>query len=234
MADRPAWQWNEFQQLGSDFSDPAEVERYERRMREFRDLAAEDAAILKLLDLPNGSRILEIGAGTGHFALAAARAGHCVTAADISPAMLRCAQARAESEGLTGMEFRHAGFLTLEVEPAAFDAAVSVAALHHLPDLWKAVALEKIRRALKPGGLFFLGDVVFAWTGQNHGACFDAFVNALPEGMRRDAIGHVAKEHSTLDWIMEGLLVRAGFQILRIGADKAPLVHYFCRAGKSG
>jgi hypothetical protein len=25
--------------------------------------------------------------------------------------------------------------------PAAFDAAVSVVALHHLPDLWKAVAL---------------------------------------------------------------------------------------------
>ena len=46
MNEQPAWQWNEIQHVGTDFADAAEVERYERRMGEFRDLAAEDAAIL--------------------------------------------------------------------------------------------------------------------------------------------------------------------------------------------
>jgi len=44
------------------------------------------------------------------------------------------------------------------------------------------------------------------------------------------AISHVAKEYSTLDWIMEGLLTRAGFRIEQIVSDKAPLVQYVCGA----
>ena len=72
MKQQPAWQWNEIQHVGTDFADAAEVERYERRMGAFRNLAAEDAAILAALALPPNSHILEIGTGTGHFARAAA------------------------------------------------------------------------------------------------------------------------------------------------------------------
>ncbi len=206
MGLRLAWQWDEFQQVGTDYSDGAEVERYERRMGEFRDLAAEDAAILAELALTGNSRILEIGTGTGHFAIAAAKAGHRVTALDVSPAMLRYAQGRAESEGVSGIEFCRAGFLTFSSAPWAYDAAVSVAVLHHLPDLWKAFALENVRRALKPGGLFLLNDIVFSWEGQSPAPNFETFINAMPESLREGAVGHVAKEYSTLTWIMEGLL----------------------------
>jgi putative AdoMet-dependent methyltransferase len=229
---RPEWQWNEFQQVGTDYSDAAEVERYERRMSEFRNLPAEDAAILALLALPGGSHILEIGTGSGHFARAAAKAGHRVTALDVSAAMLQYAADRAKSEKLTGITFTRAGFLTLEAPPESFDAAVSMAVLHHLPDLWKAVGLQNIRRALKPGGLFFLGDVVFSWTGQNHAACFQSFIDALPEGMKPEAARHIATEYSTLAWIMQGLLERAGFKILNIIADHAPLIQYLCKAAE--
>jgi putative AdoMet-dependent methyltransferase len=230
MAELPDWQWNELQQVGVDYFDDSEVDRYERRMGEFRDLQAEDAAILETLALPESSNILEIGTGTGHFAREAARAGHRVTAVDVSPAMLRYAQDRAKAEGLSGIEFRQAGFLTFSAAPAAFDAAVSVVALHHLPDLWKAVALNNIHNALKPGGIFFLCDVVFRSKGNNLQKQFDAFISAMPESTRPGAVGHVAKEHSTLDWIMEGLLHRAGFRISRIADDKAPLIRYLCQA----
>ena len=233
MNERPAWQWNEIQQVGTDYADVAEVERYERRMGEFRNLPAEDAAILDTLALPKGSRILEIGTGTGHFARAAARAGHRVTALDVSPAMLQYAEARAKADGLTGIEFCHAGFLTFTAAPATFDAAVSVAVLHHLPDLWKAMALSNIHRALKSGGQFFLCDVVFASKDRVPSAQFDAFIGAMPESTRQAAVGHIAKEYSTLDWIMEGLLARAGFQIRRIVDSQAPLIRYLCEAEHS-
>lgn len=224
-----AWQWNEIQQVGTDYADVAEVERYEQRMGEFRDLAAEDAAILETLNLPAGAHVLEIGTGSGHFARAAARAGLRVTALDVSPAMLQYAEKRAKSEGLSGIEYIHAGFLTCPDRPATFDAAVSVAVLHHLPDLWKAVGLANIRRSLKPGGRLLLCDVVFSSKNDDLARQFDAFIAAVPDATRQAAIGHVAKEYSTLDWIMEGLLTRAGFRIERIVSDKAPLVQYVCR-----
>jgi putative AdoMet-dependent methyltransferase len=230
MGALPAWHWNEIRQVGTDYSDVEEVERYDQRMGEFRDLAAENEAILAELSLPGDSYILEIGTGTGHFARAAARAGHRVRAIDVSKTMLRYAESRAKAEGLTGIEFSHAGFLTSSSAPATFDAAVSVAALHHLPDLWKAIALQNVHRALKPGGRLVLGDVVFSWDGSNHPACFDAFVDSCPEAMRREAARHIAEEYSTLRWIMEGLLVRAGFRILRVAAHGAALVHYLCEA----
>jgi ubiquinone/menaquinone biosynthesis C-methylase UbiE len=230
MQQRPVWQWNEIQQVGTDYSDAAEVGRYEKRMGEFRDLAAEDTAILTGLALPGGSRILEIGTGSGHFARAAARVGHRVTALDVSPAMLEYAGNRARTEGLAGIEFVHGGFLTFGGPSAAYDAVVSVVVLHHLPDLWKAVALRNVRRLLKPGGQFLLGDMVFSSRRDSLDSQFKRFVHAVPESIRAGAIGHVGKEYSTLDWIMEGLLTRSGFQISRLVDVQAPLLQYWCRA----
>ncbi len=230
MREQPAWQWNELQQVGTDYADATEVARYEQRMGEFRNLPSEDAAILDILALAKGSHLLEIGTGTGHFALAAARAGHRITALDVSPTMLRYAEGRAKAEGLDDIEFRHAGFLTLAAPPSTFDAAVSVAVLHHLPDLWKAVALSNIHRVLKPGGQFLLCDVVFSSKDRDLWTQFDAFVAAMPQPMRENVHGHIAKEFSTLDWIMEGLLVRAGFEICRIVVTQAPLIQYLCKA----
>jgi putative AdoMet-dependent methyltransferase len=230
MNEQPAWQWNEIQHVGTNFADAAEVERYERRMGEFRDLAGEDAAILAALALPPDSHLLEIGTGTGHFARAAAAAGHRVTAIDISPAMLEHAERRAKLDGLTTVEFHHGGFLTFSATPATFDAAVSATVLHHLPDFWKAVALQNVRRMLKPDGLFILRDVVFSWDADDYRRPLEAFINNMPEGMRQATTGHVAREYSTLDWIMEGLLVHAGFKILQIDAAHAPLIQYLCRA----
>lgn len=47
--------------------------------------------------------------------------------------------------------------------------------------------------------------------------------------MREGAVGHVAKEYSTLDWIMEGLLVPARFRIQRILVGQASFIQYLCR-----
>ena len=225
---QPVWQWNEIQQVGTDYTDVAEVERYEQRMNEFRDLKAEDEAILAALQLREASDILEIGTGTGHFARAAARAGHRVTAIDISPVMLEYAEQRAKLEKLPEIAFQHAGFLTFQ-EDARFDAVVSVAVLHHLPDLWKTVALHRVRQVIRPGGMLLLGDVVFSSKAE---LCpqFESFVHGMPESTQKGASGHIAREYSTLDWIMEGLLERAGFKVVQIAAGDHSFVRYLCQA----
>jgi putative AdoMet-dependent methyltransferase len=225
----PEWQWNEFQQVGTDYADVAEVEQYDARMGTFRDVEAEIRRTMETLALSPGSRVLEIGCGTGRFARAAATAGHQVTAVDISPVMLEYVTQKATEEGLTNLETQHAGFLSMDLPADRFDAVVSTASLHHLPDLWKTVALENVCRVLKPAGQFILGDVVFSSGPDQATKEFDGFVGGLPEAIRPGAAQHVAKEYSTLDWIMEGLLQRAGFEVLSSETAPASFIIYHCR-----
>ena len=81
---QPKWQWDEMKQIRTDFSDLHEVEMYDQRMNSFRDIDAENHEMLKMLDLTCGSKILEVGCGTGQFARTASAAGLDVSAVDVS------------------------------------------------------------------------------------------------------------------------------------------------------
>ena len=59
----PPWQWNEFQQIGTDYASIEEVSNYDRRMRKMRDIETENREILGLLKLPPSGTVLEIGTG---------------------------------------------------------------------------------------------------------------------------------------------------------------------------
>jgi hypothetical protein len=47
--------------------------------------------------------------------------------------------------------------------------------------------------------------------------------------MRSDAARHVASEFSTYDWILEGLLSRAGFSYQMIANPSESFLLYHCR-----
>ena len=223
------WQWNEMQQVGTDYADLAQVENYDARMGAFRDVDGENREMLDMLALPAGSAVLEIGCGTGRFARAAAAAGLNTTVVDVSAIMLDYVRQKAAAEGLAAIATQHAGFLTMDFPAASFDAAVSGAALHHLPDAWKLVALRNIARILKIGGQFILRDAVFVLAaGDAPETCFERFTASLPN-MRIEAARHVAREFSTYDWIMEGLLARAGFQIISKSIPSESFVMYHCQ-----
>lgn len=229
--ERDEWQWEEMQQVGTDYTDLAQVETYDRRMADFRDVDAENREMLDSLRLPAGAAVLEIGCGTGRFARAAASAGLRVSAIDISPAMLAYVRQRVQSDALPEIALQHSGFLTMDLPDAGFEAAVSGAVLHHLPDAWKLVALRNVARVLKRGGQFILRDVVFSPAeDEQPEACFQRFVEAMPT-MRTEAARHVAREFSTYDWIMEGLLYRAGFEMLSKSTPRESFIVYHCRKG---
>jgi release factor glutamine methyltransferase len=56
--------------------------------------------LLECVAVQKGEKALEMGCGTGIIAMHCARAGAEVTAADINPKAVRCAQANAEANGL--------------------------------------------------------------------------------------------------------------------------------------
>ena len=222
------WLWNEMQQVGTDYADITQVEAYDARMGAFRDVDGENHEMLSLLGLPVGAAILEIGCGTGRFSRAATAQGFTVTAIDVSPVMLDYVQHKAAAEGPGIITTLRAGFLTMDFPDNSFDAVVSGAALHHLPDLWKLVALHNINRTLKSDGQFILRDVVFALDNDEAPeCCFERFANFFPH-MRKEAARHIAQEFSTYDWIMEGLLKRAGFDICSKTNSGESFIVYHC------
>ncbi|MDD3119111.1 MAG: class I SAM-dependent methyltransferase [Victivallales bacterium] len=223
------WQWDEFHQIGTDYESVGEVANYDRRMRELRDVDAENRAIVAALHLPSEATVMEIGTGTGAFARTVASDCRRVIAIDISPVMLAYAAQRADEEGHRNIEFRRDGFLSFSVAPASLDAVVTALALHHLPDLWKAVALRRIFSALKPGGILVLHDVVFDWHNSEPEEYFNRQIAAVDNSSRTPFIRHIAQEYSTLSWIMTGLLERAGFVIADDITPNGFLHFYHCR-----
>lgn len=227
------WQWNEFQQVGTDYEDESEVAAYDKRMRSMRDIDGENRRTIAMLQLDKDAVVLEIGAGTGALARAVAPLCRKVTAADVSPIMLQYAMNQAKKENLSNINFVHAGFLSLEIPEASVNAVVTGLALHHLPDTWKAVALRNIFRWLKPGGKFILFDVVFDWQDETPEHYFSRIV-AAEDVSRPNLARHIAQEYSTLNWVMRGLIERAGFIIENEQCNNDFLCCYCCRKAIDG
>lgn len=228
----PAWQYDEMQQVGTDYTDEAQVEAYDRQMQKLRDINEETEAIIKSIDIQRNDTILEIGTGTGSFAIEATK--HCekVIAIDVSPTMLEFAQQKARMMGVINVEFDHAGFLTYDHTGEPLDAVVSQLALHHLPDFWKIIALRRIFEMLKDGGKFYLRDTVYSFNVDNHKNFFDNLIdmvrNDAGEEFACDFETATREEYTTLDWIMEGLLRKAGFYIDKAEYSEGFMAVYVC------
>ncbi len=101
---------------------------------------------------------LEIGAGTGYFALNMLQAGviRTATCTDISEGMLTSLRANADRLGVD-VRTVACDAEALPFEDASFDLVMGHAVLHHLPDLDQA--FREFRRVLRPGGtVFFAGE----------------------------------------------------------------------------
>lgn len=215
-AEKPNWFYDEFKYSGVDYASAEQVAVYDTRHQRFRNYRKFAEAILTRLGLGPETTVIDLGVGTGAFALHAAPHYKTVYAVDVSEAMLAYTREKAKQAGLANIVFCQGGFLTYEHAAAPVDAVVSSAVLHHLPDMWKWAGLLNVAKMLKPGGKFYLYDVVFPMT-ENYAANFagwvETFVARVGPEFAREVETHLRDEFSTFDWIMEGLLRRAGFQI---------------------
>jgi len=80
--------------------------------------------LCEALDVRSGQRLLDVAAGNGNAALAAARRGCIVTASDYVPALLERAASRAAADGLT-LECRVADAEALPFADGSFDLVTS-------------------------------------------------------------------------------------------------------------
>jgi SAM-dependent methyltransferase len=210
---------DELAHAGPEHLDPAYVETYERKA------GFDPAPDLALL------RVHGLGAGTGVLALAAA--AHCrrVVAVDVSAAMLELLAHRAPAN----VELVRAGFLSYEHAGEPADAVYSRHALHHLPDLWKAVALRRLAEVLRPGGVLLLRDLTFSFGPDEAEARLAAWLDgaaATPaRGWTREELEtHLREEFSTYTWLLEPMLERAGFAIEQAMLDESGIyAGHLCR-----
>ncbi len=231
MNEYPSWQYDEMKQIGKDYDNSAEVASYDARHGKFRDVEKENEGILETLCVKPEHILIDLGTGTGAFALLAARRCARVYAVDISHAMLEYAKKKAARAGLTNIVFCHGGFLTYSHDAPPVDAIVSNTAFHHLPDFWKGIALKRLNTMLKTGGQLYLSDVVFE--DRNVYENIEQFIEKLektagPE-IRADVEAHIRQEFSTYDWIIEGLLERADFEITSRAMREGVIARYLCR-----
>jgi len=224
---------DEIARAGDEHLDPGYVAEYDRKAAFAAD-AVEEVQLLCGLGLEQGSTLVDLGAGTGTLSLAAAARCRRVVAVDVSPAMLRATEEKAAALGVSNVECVHAGFLTYEHRGSPADFVYSRNALHHLPDFWKALALRRIGLILRPGGIFRLHDIVFAFDPCEAERFIEAW---LASGAERPEDGwtraeleqHLREEHSTFNWLLEPMLERAGFQISEAGyGSRRIYADYLC------
>lgn len=137
----------------SAYLDPAVGERYEadrftspagryRRWRETR-------AIHQLLaHLPHGIRVLDCPCGTGRWWPALVARSSTIVGADVSPAMLGHARARAQRHGLA-VELHEADAEDLPFADGEFDAVFSYALTKHLPRPEQYQVLSELGRVAR-------------------------------------------------------------------------------------
>jgi SAM-dependent methyltransferase len=218
---------------GPEHLDPAYVAGYERKAAVDAD---ETLSLLRRHGFGARSTLVDLGAGTGAFGVAAARACKKVVAVDVSPAMVAAIRANATAHRCANLEAVQAGFLSYVHVGEPVDVVHTRHALHHLPDLWKAVALRRAARLLRPGGLFYLRDLVFSFDLDESDTALEAWLGgaaASPEDgwTRAELETHLREESSTFTWLLEPMLERAGLAILEARhSDDGIYAEYVCQA----
>ena len=113
--------------------------------------------LVRAIDIHPGQRVLDVAAGSGNAALAAARRGARVIATDFVPQLLETAARRAGTEGLE-LETREADAQSLPFADGTFDVVLSTFGVMFAPDQSRAAA--ELLRVCRPGGRIGLT----AWT----------------------------------------------------------------------
>jgi SAM-dependent methyltransferase len=133
LKDASKWMWS----LG-DYRD---VARY---------LQPHAEALATAADIRPRMEVLDVAAGNGNFAIAAAQRGAHVMASDLTPKMIELGRARTAAEGLD-IDWKEADAEHLPFQDGFYDAAGSVFGAMFAPRPERVAA--ELFRVVKPGGL---------------------------------------------------------------------------------
>ncbi len=232
--DPDSWWLDEHAYAGREHFDPHHALRYDAKMD--AGAPAELAMLREAGAIGPESSVVDLGAGSGQFSLAAARLCRRMIAVDVSPVMLARLIEKRDGSNASNLEVVSGGFLTYTHTGEPVDLVYSRFALHHLPDFWKAIALQRIADLLRPGGFLRLSDVVYGFDPAQAESRIEAWVAQslsadVEQGWTRAELAeHIREEHSTFTWLLEPMIERAGFEIVQRSSDGGGmLAGYLCR-----
>jgi SAM-dependent methyltransferase len=119
--------------------------------------------------LRQGMEVLDVAAGNGNFALAAARKGARVIATDLTPRMVEWGRARSANDGLD-IEWHEADAEALPFGDGSFEVVASTFGAQFAPR--PEVVAGEMFRVLKPGGLVAMTN----WTAEGFSGRLTALV----------------------------------------------------------
>jgi ubiquinone/menaquinone biosynthesis C-methylase UbiE len=225
------WMLDELAHAGDEHLDEDYVAAYEHKAG-FEP--AEEIEVLQRHGLTPDSVVVDLGCGTGVFAIAVAPLCRQVIAVDVSPAMVRQLRQRVADAGVTNVVVQQAGFMSYEHDGPPADIVYSRHALHQVPDFWKAIALSRIAHVLRPGGILRVRDLIYDFAPSEAGTVFEAwFANASKApgyGWSADELAeHIRLEHSTFTWLLEPMFDQTGFDIVEHDLQVPTYGAYVCR-----
>jgi len=226
------WIFDELTHAGFEHVTPENVAVYDAKAQ-FDPTP--DLHLLQRLGLNPASTLLDLGAGTGEFVLAAAAICQKVVAVDISPVMLSMLREKVATQQKTNIQVVQGGFLSYQHPGDPVDFVYSRNVLHHLPDFWKVQALRRVHTLLKPGGVLRLCDLVYSFPLEETEDQIGGWLNRAPtdvrDGFPRSELEvHVREEYSTFNWLLEPMLQRTGFDVEDVHYSSSGIfAEYVCR-----
>jgi hypothetical protein len=106
-------------------------------------------------------------------------------------------------------------------------------ALHQLPGFWKALALDRIARMLRPGGVLRLRDLIYDFQPADAERVFAGWFGAATRDpadgyTAEDYAEHIRTEFSTFRWLLEPMLAAAGFRVVTVEFERRLYGAYTC------
>lgn len=113
-----------------------------------------ERALAQSMFQPSGSRVLEVGCGTGQYTVWLAQEGYDLTALDVSGEMMAKARAKISAIGRR-VQWRQADIKEIVSEPGKFHGIFSMTAFEFIPRPGEVLA--KLYERLEPGGCLLIG-----------------------------------------------------------------------------
>lgn len=214
-------------------STPAEIrERFDADVERFSNLETGQQAVIDapiVLDLisglavriePGARNMLDIGCGAGNNTIAILRRkpGLNCDLVDLSLPMLERAKERLAKENAGEVRTFQGDFRDIALPSSHYDIIVAAAVLHHLRDDrdWED-SFRKVYGLLRPGGTFFVSDLVIHENGPVHDEMWRRYGDYLEQvggpGYSGKVFDYIDKEDTprSLTYQLE-LLKKSGFR----------------------